>query len=94
MAKPRAQSLPDQLRAAIVATGLTNYAIAEASGVDEAQLSRFRRGSDIRLETAGRICAAIGVEPLRLGRGRARLAPKTTVASEACEPDPAPSPSI
>ena len=53
--------LVDGLRGAIIDSGLTHYAIGKASGVDTAVIDRFVSGErDIRLETAGRIAAALG----------------------------------
>lgn len=77
--KPAARDrdeLPDQLRAAIDQSQLTSYSLAEASGVAEEVIRRFRNGTrDLKLETAGRICAALQLQLELAGRkGRRTIA--------------------
>jgi transcriptional regulator with XRE-family HTH domain len=55
-------SLTDTLRAAIRQSGLTNYRIAKATGIDEANLGRFARGElSIRLDKADKLAAYLGL---------------------------------
>lgn len=55
------------LRKAIKASGLTHYAIGQAAGVAPSQIDRFMmpdddpRHRDLRLATAARIAAALGL---------------------------------
>lgn len=64
--KPR--QIDVALRQAIKASGLTHYAIGQAAGVAPSQIDRFMlpasdpRHRDLRLATAARIAAAIGLE--------------------------------
>lgn len=58
-------NLPDQLRAAIKKSGLTQEQLAAKSGVRQGRISDFLNGKDIRLATAGKLAQAIG---LRLSR--------------------------
>lgn len=61
-AKPP-EMLADQLRRVIRESGRTAYRLAGDAGVDEAQVKRFLNGErDLRLETAGKLCAALGLE--------------------------------
>lgn len=51
------------LKNAIKASGLTHYAVAKLAGITPGQIDRFMSGErDLRLETAGRIAAALGLE--------------------------------
>jgi len=51
------------LKAAITKSGLTHYALGQAAGVSPAQLDRFVAGErDLRLGTAARLAAALGLE--------------------------------
>jgi len=51
------------LRAAIQECGLTLYRLAKESGVDAAVLGRFVKNErDLNLQTADRICNALGLE--------------------------------
>jgi hypothetical protein len=65
-------SLPDQLRLAIGESGLSCSALGRLAGVDHGQVLRFLQGTDIRLETAGRICAALGLSLAAPARPRGR----------------------
>jgi hypothetical protein len=64
--KPR--QIDVALRQAIKASGLTHYAIGQAAGVAPSQIDRFMmaesdpRHRDLRLATAARIAAVIGLE--------------------------------
>lgn len=55
------------LRTAIRKSGLTHYALAKAAGVQASQLDRFMmpaddpRHRDLRLETAARVAAHLGL---------------------------------
>jgi plasmid maintenance system antidote protein VapI len=54
-------TLADQLREAIRRSGKTAYAIAKLADTTPPVVSRFMEGErDLRLETAGRIAAALG----------------------------------
>jgi DNA-binding phage protein len=60
-AKPK--QLPDQLRDAIRASGMSIYRVAKASGISWPVVGRFMSGErDLRFETAGKIAAALGLE--------------------------------
>lgn len=73
MGLAKAEQLPDQLRRSIVASGLSSAELARRSGVDLAQVLRFVSGErDIRLETAGRICEALGLNLATAARARGR----------------------
>jgi transcriptional regulator with XRE-family HTH domain len=51
----------DQLREAVRTCGLSLNKLAEASGVDKAQLSRFlREKRTMNLKAAARVCACLG----------------------------------
>ncbi len=55
-------TIADQLRSAILGSGETVYALAKASGTTQAMIARFVSGErDIRLGTAARIAAALGL---------------------------------
>ena len=59
------------LRAAIVESGLTHYRIAKDAGVSPDVITRFVTGErDIRLGTAAKVAAALGLELKRPGRSR------------------------
>jgi transcriptional regulator with XRE-family HTH domain len=56
-------SLADTLRRAIQESGMSRYAIAEQSGVDEGTLSKFVRGlKTINVETADKLMNLFGLE--------------------------------
>lgn len=74
---PVARSLADQLRGAMTSSGLSPAALARAAGVDPAQVLRFLSGErDVRLETAGRLCDALGLHLQAAARAKGR--PKST----------------
>jgi DNA-binding phage protein len=66
--KARPQPLDAALRKAIKASGMTHYALAKEAGVQASQLDRFMmpandpRHRDLRLGTASRIAAVLGLE--------------------------------
>lgn len=72
MAKKHTAKAPQRidvaLRQAITASGLTHYAIGKAAGVAPSQIDRFMlpaddpRNRDLRLETAAKIAAVLGLE--------------------------------
>ena len=85
-------SLTYQLREIIESRGLTAHGLGRLAGVDAGVISRFLTGQrDIRMETADRIAAALGLRLIEVGRPgrRARAAagptrtprPSTTAAS-------------
>lgn len=61
------QTIDTALRKAIKASGLTHYTIGRTSGVAPSQIDRFMlpaedpRHRDLRLATAARIAAALGL---------------------------------
>ncbi len=72
---PPKHSLSAQLRAIIESRGLTAYALGQHSGVDPTVIGRFLAGErDIRLETADKLAASLGLRLVELakpkGRGR------------------------
>lgn len=75
MSKSPAVSFPDQLRALIAESGRTNYELAHATGVSESQIWRFLHGKDVRFESAGKLMAHLGVEPLKIGRKARKPSP-------------------
>jgi Helix-turn-helix len=55
-------TISGQLKHAIVASGLTHYAIGKAAGVSSGMILRFMAGErDLRLETLDKIAAALGL---------------------------------
>ena len=64
-------TLPDQIRAAMVADGRTVYAIAKAAGLEQRTLGRFVNGErDLTGERLGRLMAALG---LRITKSKTRV---------------------
>lgn len=62
MSKRKPKTLSDQLREAIEVSGYSRYAIWQATGVDQAVLSRFMaRKSGLSLESADRLAAFLGL---------------------------------
>ena len=64
MAKKKAQrtTLPDGLRQALRNSGKTSYQLNEETGVNHGVILRFLKGErDIRLETAEKLAAAVGL---------------------------------
>lgn len=61
--------LVDALKRAIIDSGLTHYRIAKDAGVTPDVIDRFVRGErDLRLETAGKIAAVLGMTLKPRGR--------------------------
>jgi transcriptional regulator with XRE-family HTH domain len=84
---PGKHSLSYQLREIIEARGLTAYAAARLADVDPGVVSRFLTGtSDIRLETADRLAAALGVRLVEVGRDAGRRARASRPASAPATP--------
>ncbi len=55
-------SLTDQLRQAIVESGLSHYAIAKATGVSQPVLTRFVNGTrSVSIETASKLANHFGM---------------------------------
>jgi plasmid maintenance system antidote protein VapI len=64
-------TLAETLREAIADSGMSHYAIAERSGVDEAALSKFVRGlKTINIETADKLMIVLGLEVRATKRAR------------------------
>lgn len=58
-----AANIQDQLKRAIQASGMTRYRLAKTSGVAAGVISHFMLGHrDVRLGTAARLAAILGVE--------------------------------
>jgi transcriptional regulator with XRE-family HTH domain len=69
-------AISGQLKDIIASRGLTAYAIGKQADVDPCVVQRFITGErDIRMETADRIAAALGVRLVEVGRPRGRVAP-------------------
>ncbi|HEY2838380.1 MAG TPA: helix-turn-helix transcriptional regulator [Pirellulales bacterium] len=55
-----APSLPDALRSAIEASGISSYELGKLSGVDQSAIRRFMSGErDLRLEFAGKLATVL-----------------------------------
>ena len=66
-------TLSYQIREVIEARGLTAYALGKESGVDATVVGRFMSGErDLRLATADKIAAALGLRLIELARPRSR----------------------
>jgi hypothetical protein len=79
---PARQNLPDQLRGIIADRGLTPYAVGKLARVDPGIVARFLDGRrDLRLATAGRIAAALGLRLVELARPARGRAPRAAAAS-------------
>jgi hypothetical protein len=61
MAKDK-KTLGDVLRQAIWDSELTDYRIAKNAGVGPEMVGRFKRGSDCRISTVGKIAEVLGLE--------------------------------
>jgi transcriptional regulator with XRE-family HTH domain len=58
----RAQTISEQLKLAMLASKLTPYALAKASGVNASAIQRFLHGErSLKLESVDRIAAALGL---------------------------------
>ncbi len=68
MPKKQPANLDEQLRQAIADSGLTHYAIGRDAGISPSVVDRFMlplrdpRRRDLRLVTAGKIAAVLGLE--------------------------------
>jgi plasmid maintenance system antidote protein VapI len=63
MGKAPKRSFADVIRRAVQDSGRTPYAVAQAAGVPQAVLSRFlRRERGINLDTAEKLCRALGLD--------------------------------
>jgi plasmid maintenance system antidote protein VapI len=70
---PAGHTLPDQLREIIASRGLAPTELGQLAGVDPTVIARFVAGErDLRLETAGRIAAALGLRLVEVARPRGR----------------------
>lgn len=65
-----AKELADTLRAAIRKSGMSANALADETGVPQPTITRFLAGADMKLETASKIAAYLGLE-LKPKRGTA-----------------------
>ena len=62
MARHRSPSIIDQLRRAVAGCGLSLNGLAKATGVHQAQLSRFMRAErSLSLPAAAKLCAYLGL---------------------------------
>ena len=62
--------LAEQLRQALRDCGHTQYEISKGSGIDRAMLVRFlTHERDIRMKTAGKLAAFLGLELVPVRRG-------------------------
>jgi len=60
-------TLVNDLKAAILDSGQTTYAIGKASGVSPGMIDRFIRGErDLRLTTAGKLCEVLNLRLMRV----------------------------
>jgi transcriptional regulator with XRE-family HTH domain len=60
--KPERTTLPDGLRQALTNSGKTSYQLKAETGVNHGVILRFMKGErDIRLETAEKLAAAVGL---------------------------------
>lgn len=63
MAKNRARSLADEIRAAIKAQGYTKYRVSKECGIHESAVGRFvNRQGDLTLGNAERVMQFLGFE--------------------------------
>jgi hypothetical protein len=64
-------TLSDRLRAAVLTSKRTRYAIAVGAGIDHAVLRRFmNRERDIKLKTAEQLCEYLELELVKRKRTR------------------------
>jgi transcriptional regulator with XRE-family HTH domain len=72
-AKADPNDLATRLRDIIRGRRLTAYAVARDAGMDPGMVQRFLTGErDLRLESAAKICTALGLRLVEAGRGRNR----------------------
>ena len=68
--------LTDQIRRAVEASGKSRYAISQATGVDQAALSRFVHGGGLSMESLDLVAEYLGLNiigpgnPPRKAKGR------------------------
>ncbi len=90
---PGKHGLRYQLREIVEARGLTAYALGKRAGVDPGVVSRFLTGErDIRLETADRLAAVLGLRLVEVGtKGKAgrRVRPAGPDGDRAVDDGPA-----
>jgi len=68
----RRTSLTDQVRRAILTSGLTRYRISQETGVDHAALSRFMAGkTSLTLTSLDRMADVLGLDVVARGPARA-----------------------
>ncbi len=74
-AAPSRHGLTGQLKEIIASRELTAYAVGQASEVDTAVIARFLSGErDIRMETADKIAAALGLRLVEVAGKKGRAA--------------------
>ena len=70
---PARHALPAQLREIIASRGLNPTELGQLAGVDPTVIARFVAGErDLRLETAGRIAAALGLRLVEVARPKGK----------------------
>ena len=68
--------LGTRLREIIRGRGLTAYAVGRDAGIDPGMVQRFLTGQrDLRLGSAAKICATLGLRLVEGGRGRGKPRP-------------------
>lgn len=75
-----AKSIPfsEQLRQAIVDSGMTRYRICQLTGIDNATLSRFHNGErGLPMDTIDKVCECIGAKLVLEVKRQATAKPKT-----------------
>jgi len=79
---PLDQPLTREIRAAMVDSGLTSYALATLAGLDESAVRRFmsRERDSIMLSTADKLCVALRLKLVRQGRPKPTPTPTPAVA--------------
>jgi transcriptional regulator with XRE-family HTH domain len=64
-------SISEQLRKAILASGVTRYRIAKENGIDQASLSRFMNGTTgLSGDTIDILCKYLGLKLVKTKRKR------------------------
>src|SRR3954470_21117588 len=77
-------SLSNRLREVIKNRGMTAYGLAKDADLDPGIVQRFLTGRrDIRLETADRLVAALGLKLVESAKGRGKSRPTDTPAAVA-----------
>jgi len=57
-----ADSIEQEIRSRVVATGLSSHRLAKLSGVSRASIVRFVAGNGVTLATAVRLARSVGLE--------------------------------